>query len=142
MHPLSKRGMSPLIATVLLMAFAVALGGMVMNWQGSLSGLDCSDVHVDVTTFCFDGQYVQIAARNTGEEPVASLLLQIDHPASGQYNITVSKSAMDKGTATSSQVPITVDNDAAVNLFANLDRHGKPTACPEPIARKLPLPKC
>ncbi|MBI3051862.1 hypothetical protein HYY74_05390 [Candidatus Woesearchaeota archaeon] len=32
MRRLSKRGVSPLIATVLLIAFAVALGAVVMNW--------------------------------------------------------------------------------------------------------------
>lgn len=31
----SKKGLSPLIATVLLIAFAVALGVMVMNWGKS-----------------------------------------------------------------------------------------------------------
>ena len=31
-YNLTKRGVSPLIATVLLIAFAVALGAVVMNW--------------------------------------------------------------------------------------------------------------
>jgi flagellin-like protein len=33
----SSKGLSPLIATVLLIAFAVALGVMVMNWGKSAS---------------------------------------------------------------------------------------------------------
>ena len=38
----STRGVSPLIATILLIAFAVALGSVIMNWGLSLS-LDSSD---------------------------------------------------------------------------------------------------
>ncbi|MEM3483967.1 MAG: archaellin/type IV pilin N-terminal domain-containing protein, partial [Candidatus Woesearchaeota archaeon] len=34
----SRRGVSPLIATVLLIAFAVALGAVVMNWSRSFTG--------------------------------------------------------------------------------------------------------
>ena len=33
----SKKGVSPLIATILLIAFAVALGSVVMNWGLNLS---------------------------------------------------------------------------------------------------------
>lgn len=33
-----KKGMSPLIATILLIAFAISLGAMIMNWQTDLSG--------------------------------------------------------------------------------------------------------
>ena len=32
----SKRGLSPLIATVLLIAFAVSMGAMIMNWSTSI----------------------------------------------------------------------------------------------------------
>ena len=35
---MTKKGLSPLIATVLLIAFAVALGAVVMNWGSSYVG--------------------------------------------------------------------------------------------------------
>lgn len=59
----SKRGMSPLIATVLLIAFAVALGVMVMNWGKSaqpIAPVAGTDIKVnayalgDKTLLCFD----------------------------------------------------------------------------------------
>jgi len=34
-YPFARKGLSPLIATVLLIAFAVALGVLVMNWGKS-----------------------------------------------------------------------------------------------------------
>jgi len=39
----SKRGVSPLIATILLIAFAVALGSVIMNWGLNLSNQDADD---------------------------------------------------------------------------------------------------
>ena len=52
---MNKRGVSPLIATVLLIAFAVSLGAVVMNWTSaeleiaSSGGSSlCSDVSVQV----------------------------------------------------------------------------------------------
>jgi flagellin-like protein len=45
-----KKGVSPLIATVLLIAFAVALGAVVMNWgktqiqENINTGAECNDV--------------------------------------------------------------------------------------------------
>ena len=46
-----KRGLSPLIATVLLIAFAVALGAVVMNWGQSQLHVDsCESVMIDFET--------------------------------------------------------------------------------------------
>ena len=40
----TKKGVSPLIATILLIAFAVALGSVVMNWGLNLSFAKSSDL--------------------------------------------------------------------------------------------------
>ena len=45
----SKRGVSPLVATVLLIAFAVALGAVVMNW-----GKQQVDTHMEELEICKD----------------------------------------------------------------------------------------
>ncbi len=42
----SKSAVSPLIATVLLIAFAVAIGAVVLTYGGSLG--ECGDVHINV----------------------------------------------------------------------------------------------
>jgi flagellin-like protein len=39
----SKKGVSPLIATILLIAFAVALGSVIMNWGLNLSAQNSDD---------------------------------------------------------------------------------------------------
>ena len=39
----SKKGVSPLIATILLIAFSVSLGSVVMSWGLNLQSIDSSD---------------------------------------------------------------------------------------------------
>jgi len=67
---LNKRGVSPLIATVLLIAFAVALGAVVMNWGSSYvsetgsDGEGCAKVRIswfkrgDEAQVCFSPREV------------------------------------------------------------------------------------
>ncbi len=142
MRALNRRAMSPLIATVLLMAFAVALGGMIMNWQGDLQLLDCSGVHLEVTTFCYDDQTIKIDVRNTGEENIAALLLRIDNPEAGEFEITVPNSHLTKGSSIDGRIPFLVTQETQVDLFASIESAGEAQMCGEPAASKKPLPKC
>ncbi len=49
---INKRGISPIVATVLLIAFAVALGAMIMNWSRSLveEEASCEDLVITLKT--------------------------------------------------------------------------------------------
>jgi flagellin-like protein len=49
---LGKRGISPLIATVLLIGFAVALGVMIMSITQPLAKGSCGDVTIKTATYC------------------------------------------------------------------------------------------
>lgn len=75
----TKKGVSPLIATVLLIAFAVALGAVVMNWSHSLvtpeeKGKEaCPDIKLFVETdsegndkICQEGDVLEAVMRNDG----------------------------------------------------------------------------
>ena len=60
---IGKKGMSPLIATILLMAFAVALGAVIMNWStGNISegGPDCSEIKVQIIEFCIADNILKV----------------------------------------------------------------------------------
>lgn len=79
-----KRGMSPLIATVLLIAFAVALGAMIMNWSSGVSsedgalGVDCSGIAINLEQpICADENELTMNVRNTGTENIAGLELRL-----------------------------------------------------------------
>lgn len=77
----SKKGVSPLIATILLIAFAVALGSVVMNWGLNLnlgkSTDKCRNVeikirNIDVAEACFGGfgsnGYINFIIDNIGAD--------------------------------------------------------------------------
>ncbi|MBI3035708.1 hypothetical protein HYY71_05290 [Candidatus Woesearchaeota archaeon] len=86
----TKKGVSPLIATVLLIAFAVALGSVVMNWGLNLNlgkSIDmCRNVEikirsVDASDACFGGfgqnGYINFIIDNTGTIDVSGLAIWI-----------------------------------------------------------------
>jgi len=81
-----KRGVSPLIATVLLISFAVALGAVVMNWGRnldiSISGEICSGVSIKIRNInnvgvCYAGAgengYINFIIDNNGNRNVDGL---------------------------------------------------------------------
>ncbi|MBU1976137.1 MAG: hypothetical protein KKG59_07075 [Nanoarchaeota archaeon] len=50
-----KRGLSPLIATVLLIGFAVALGVMIMSITQPLVKGSCDEINANTASFCKQG---------------------------------------------------------------------------------------
>ncbi|MFW6230892.1 MAG: archaellin/type IV pilin N-terminal domain-containing protein [Nanoarchaeota archaeon] len=96
---MNKKGISPLIATVLLIAFAVALGAVVMNWgrsyveetakqsgQTSDTKVTCAQqvkleiVEVAKTPkICFneDEGFVEVTVQNKGEVDLEGLLFNV-----------------------------------------------------------------
>jgi flagellin-like protein len=86
----SKKGVSPLIATILLIAFAVALGSVIMNWGLNLSlGKSddlCSSVEfklrkIESADVCYGGfganGYINFIVDNTGKPTIDGLSLWI-----------------------------------------------------------------
>ena len=81
-----KRGVSPLIATVLLISFAVALGSVVLNWGRNLDVSSSDDICENVkilirdlgnTDVCYksDGKqaFLNFALSNEGDIPVQGI---------------------------------------------------------------------
>ena len=84
----SKKGVSPLIATILLIAFAVALGSVVMNWGLNLNLGKSTDIcgnteikirNIDVAEVCFGGVgtngYINFIIDNTGGMDISGLVI-------------------------------------------------------------------
>jgi len=85
-----KGGVSPLIATILLIAFAVALGSVIMNWGLNLnlgkaddkcSGVDIRLRKLDSSEVCFgligSGRYINFIVDNTGSVDISGLAIWI-----------------------------------------------------------------
>ena len=86
----SKKGVSPLIATVLLIAFAVALGSVVMNWGLNLNLGKSTDLcrnveikirNIEAAEVCFGGfgpnGYINFIIDNTGAIDISGLTIWI-----------------------------------------------------------------
>ena len=76
---LGKKGVSPLIATVLLIAFSVALGAVVMTYSGSLG--ECGNVYIELVEkggtpdICLDGYELKFTLENGPKEAISSFKL-------------------------------------------------------------------
>jgi flagellin-like protein len=80
-----KKGVSPLIATVLLISFAVALGAVVMNWGRNINIISpddkCAGIDIEVrkTNYevCFSGSgsdaFINFIIDNTGSVDISGL---------------------------------------------------------------------
>tara|TARA_Y100000310_G_scaffold342247_1_gene444595 strand:+ start:14258 stop:14743 length:486 start_codon:yes stop_codon:yes gene_type:complete len=81
-----KRGVSPLIATVLLISFAVALGSVVLNWGRNLdiakpgdicTGISMKIRNVGDSQICYSGQgenaYINFIIDNDGSKNIDGL---------------------------------------------------------------------
>lgn len=104
----AKKGVSPLIATVLLIAFAVALGAVVMNWgrdyvettakdSQDKSNLELScqqDISLgvkeisNIPKICYDqsGKYVEAMLENKGRTTITGLKYTIFDDSDGVYS--------------------------------------------------------
>ena len=119
-----KKGVSPLIATVLLIAFAVALGAVVMNWGQSFTkqtidntettqkttmgcSFDVSIKEVEINgepQICYDAatEEVEFLIRNNGNKALTGLQIQVVGDADvslDDINETLAVGRVTKGTS-------------------------------------------
>lgn len=74
-----KRGISPLIATVLLIGFAVALGVMIMTITNPLASSACNDIQIKTTNFCKEGTTLfAIVSGDAGVSKCENLFIETD----------------------------------------------------------------
>ena len=110
-----KKGISPLIATVLLIAFAVAIATMIMNvgkdFVSTASG-NCNDVKLEVQTIngkpllCYDtlSNKINFMLKNSGKVDITSLRLLVT-TASGS-DFTHDEKAIDDSAVKSGETII------------------------------------
>lgn len=138
---LGKRGMSPLIATILLMAFAVALGGMIMNWSSSIpdSNSECSEITLKVNKFCLDDGKISLDIRNTGDIDVGAIALRIIDPPITN-DVKISDSALTKGAQLKIDIPFANSVEAEVGILPAVG-HEEIQFCSTPLVSRQ-LPNC
>ena len=137
--------MSPLIATVLLIAFAVALGAMIMNWAPMLGedrGPDCSDVTMIINPFlCYGDNIIKISVKNTGKAVEAVTLKLTDQNIENE--IKIKDSALQKGMNLMREIPyVKPSGDTYVALVPSIEHKGEIVECPDPVIEIPELPRC
>lgn len=144
-QPLNRRGISPLIATVLLFAFAVALSTMVISYVlEATESTPCDDaaVAVDgVQEACYSDGHIRFVMVNKGQEPTTSVKVRIQ-AANRELQEVQLATALSPGSATSVDIPYQTINPAGVTLtlVPVIDDTGE-LFCVEQEA-KIPLRPC
>jgi len=78
----NKKGISPLVATILLIAFAVSIGALIMNWTSSedsnavLQTSSCSAINLKVLSACQDNNSIKLSLKNVGRGNINSVILR------------------------------------------------------------------
>lgn len=138
-----RRGMSPLIATVLLMAFAVALGGMIMNWSIDVSvSNECDDIQVDVTEFCTTDDGITLRGRSQPSSISLQGLILLVSTESVEQEVNVKNSAVEAGGSFGLNIPFQPGEGAVVDILGVIGSEANPYVCEEPIARVDPIGQC
>ncbi len=133
----SKKAMSPLIATVLLIAFAVALGAMIMNWSAGVEpdigsgSVNCDSVSLsNAGSVCYGNTSLSFNLRNDGDARIDAVKLIITDDF-GTTQTTIRDSALIAGETIQREKPY-VYNDGTVKLeFIPLlgDKEGNFQSC-------------
>jgi flagellin-like protein len=134
----SKKGMSPLIATVLLIAFAVALGAMIMNWSATVvsseSEVDCSKVALAPEILCYADNLIKMKIRNVGV-PVEEISVRVSDELAVS-DINLKNSGLKKSDILEREVPASRNGETTVGLVPSIDSYGKTTSCKEPVLQR------
>lgn len=139
-----RKGMSPLIATVLLMAFAVALGGMIMNWSigaSSQSG-DCEHITLRVTQLCAKDDKIFLSLRNDKESaPLRGIKLDLIE-SSIESTLSIKDSSLLPGQPLEISIPAATTLNTKVNVLAVVGTDANPFTCTDPKEQANPIKQC
>ncbi len=140
----TKKGMSPLIATVLLIAFAVALGAMIMNWSSSLGervGPDCSAITMIISPYlCYAENMIKMSVKNTGESVEEVTVRVIDE--SIENEILLKDSELGSGAVLKQDIPFVKTTKTYVGLVPSVEYKKQVVPCNEPVLEVGDLPDC
>ncbi len=135
---LGRKAMSPLIATLLLIAFAVALGAMIMNWSSSLVAGGAKETKCKALSLeqripiCYSEGKLVVNVQNNGEEEINSLVLRISTPDSEQ-DIKLKNSYVAPGKAFSAKVTAARPENFKLSVLANVRVGEDEELCDQPL---------
>lgn len=151
----SKKGISPLIATVLLIAFSVALGVIIMNW--SLSKIEaghanpCEAFLLELErpeppiSLCYEieSRHLKYQLRNAGDETIDRIRLIVSEPTTSQtIDLNVSLDPFGPPLTESRQFVPNNPKALTATFVVLTEDKGAVTSCPQAGLDRLPILEC
>jgi len=136
----NRRGISPLIATVLLIAFAVSIGTMIMSWGKDVASVgDCSETKLEVQViggkplFCYDtlNNKINVMVKNVGSTNVDKLKMRVVAPDFSSEDRDLDDSSIKSGDIMTKNIDYTRSGKFRVELLPIIMVGGKETVCSE-----------
>jgi flagellin-like protein len=133
-----RKGISPLIATVLLIAFAVSIGVMIMNGGKNRTTVgDCSETKLEVQIinnkqlFCYDtlNNRINVMIKNTGETDVERLKMRVITPDFNTEDKDLSESAIKAGDIKTKNIDYVHSGTFRVEIIPVITVGGKEKIC-------------
>lgn len=153
---LNKKGISPLIATVLIIGFTVALAAVIMVWgQGFIKGMTekaeatstleticATDVAVDVTNACITGTTggtVTLTIANNGARALEGLAVRAYRSASDLESVAVLETDLPLAAAGADTFTVYLTGEAStvrqVEVVPTIEVEGKEHTCATALAK-------
>jgi flagellin-like protein len=138
-----KKAMSPLIATILLIAFAVALGTMIISWGSNFgaSEPDCSKIVMIVSPyFCYADNMIKMSVKNTGEPVEAVTMKVVDD--TGITDKLLPDSMLKQNQFLNREIPFIKTGKASAALIASVKSGEETVPCENSALELKDLPNC
>lgn len=142
-----KKAMSPLIATVFLIAFAVAIGVMIMNWtppETSSKNKDlCENVELALLQIpCSSDNKLVFGIKNVGSQKIDAIKLKTS-TGDSDLTITIKSSSLIPTESVTKEVPFIYQSGAVEVTFIPLRHDGFDFVnCGEMVKSYDKLPPC
>jgi hypothetical protein len=138
---MNKRGMSPLLLTIILIAFAVALGAMIMSWgadNASAQSGSCQNSNLavqkafDKDLICFNEatSKLKIVVKNTGKQKIEGLVFRNINPATlSPRDTPLPSSSLDPGKLYEIEIPYQQTSKTHIEIIPIILIDKTPTNC-------------
>lgn len=149
-----RRALSPLLATILLVAFSVALATLVMSWlmggeEAPVPVEACDAVRLEAqavpqgSSICYDmqRQHLVFVVKNVGDDPIPKLLLSI---VDSQLNVEEREITAELTGAGRFEVPYSTiaPQGLSVTITPALAREGSRVLCSGQEIEQVSVPLC
>ena len=150
---LGKKGISPLIVTILLIAFAVALGTMIMNWTSGIAGAStasCENIllevqkafNKDILCYSPDTQKLHLAIKNRGSSPLDFMVYRRINPDLEFRDIKMPDSYLGPGKVYDANIAFEYSDKIHLEFIPGIMQGGQEVLCTDQAIVREELPNC